>query len=236
MCRYSENGCVGILKTGVAIFLVCVRSWDKHVHQATDIEDTDSDVDTGGDGYWSHGSSCLSHQHWPLQFVIAGSCNLHDTEDAEAAHKTSMGLASSRVRHFQINKTQSNMQEYLCHYTVFEALRKKTMSNRPRRDTTFKEHITLPLLECVREMGPPLPVQMGVDLHTVASQKRFLHPEARVARVELMNLVCEKLGLSQTLRSYSALGHLRWYFGQVRKNGCDKLLKAGVSNILKTVV
>ena len=206
------------------------------MQQATDIDDTDSDVDTGGDGYWSHGSSCLTHQHWPLQFVVAGSCNLHDTEDAEAAHKTSMGLAASRVRHLQINKTQSNMQNYLCHYTVFEALRKKTMRNRPRRHTKSKKNITLPLLECVRGMGPPLPVQMGVDLHTVASQKRFLHPEARVARVELMNLVCEKLGLSQTLRSYSALGRLRWSFGQVRKNRCNIFLKWGVSNILKTVV
>ena len=163
-----------------------------------------------------------------------------------------MGLAASRVRHLQINKTQSNMQNYLCHYTVFEALRKKTMRNRPRRHTTSNKNITLPLLECVRGMGPPLPVQMGVDLHTVASQKRFLHPEARVARVELMNLVCEKLGLSQTLRSYSALGRLRWSFGQVRKNGgvehsengclgsvengCDKLLKTSVSNIPKTGV
>ena len=153
-----------------------------------------------------------------------------------------MGLAASRVRHFQINKTQSNMQDYLCHYTVFEALRKRTVRNTTTRNRPRKNGVTLPLLECVRGVGPPIPVQMGTDLHTVDSQSRFLHPEARVARVELMNLVCEKLGLSQTLRSYAAFGRLRWSFGQVCKivylwfpNGCVSLLKTGVSAFRKRV-
>ena len=249
-----ENACMEDLKTRVwsilktrVVVCLCVRTWDNHVKQATDTDDTDSEADTGGDGYWSHGSTNLSHQHWVQQFVVAGSCKLHDTEDAEAAHKTSMGLAASRVRHYQANKTQANMQNYLLHHAVFEALRKRIVLNRPRRCVTYKMGIQLPLLECIRGLGPAQPVRMGGDLHTVTSQKRFLHPEARVARVELMDLVCDLLGLSRSRRSYAALSRLSWSFGQVRftlanvclctfENACDGLLKPRVSDILKTCV
>ena len=138
-----------------------------------------------------------------------------DTQDAESAHKTSMGLAASRVRHYHLNKTQSNMQKYLRNYTVFEALRKKIISDRPRRNTAIKTGVFLPLLEPIRGTDRAQSLEMGDDLHTVGSQERFLHPEARVARVELMDLVCEKLGLSRTRRSYAALSRLHWVFGQV---------------------
>ena len=140
---------------------------------------------------------------------------MHDTQDAESAHKTSMGLAASRVRHYHLNKTQTNMQKYLWNYTVFEALRKKLISNHPRRCTTIKTGVVLPLFEHIRGTDRGESLEMGDDLHTVRSQERFLHPEARVARVELMDLVCDQLGLSRTRRSYAAMSRLHWVFGQV---------------------
>ncbi len=88
------------------------------MQDSTDTADTADEDDTGGDGYFSHGTTSLSHQHWKDQFISAGSLNLHDTQAAEAAHKTSMRLAASRVRHLNVNKTQTNMLEYLCKHTV----------------------------------------------------------------------------------------------------------------------
>ena len=190
------------------------RTWE-HVQPESDTSDTQEEHDTGGEGYFSHGSTCLSHQHWKEQVISSGSFNLHDTEGAEAAHKISMRLASGRVRHFQVNKTQSNMQEYLCKHTVFEALVKTIPAlNRTSRPVVIKTGVQLPLLERIPG-GGTYEVEMGTDLAAVDTQKRFLHPEVRVARVEIMDLVCDKLGLTKTRKSYTALGNLRWSFGQV---------------------
>ena len=141
---------------------------------------------------------------------------MHDTEGAEAAHKTSMRLAANRVRHLQVNKTQSNMQDYLCNHALFEALKETTAPfNLPTRPAVLHAGVHRPLQERIRGMTGVYTVEMGENLAAPDSQKRFLHREARVARVELMELVCGKLGLSNTRRSYRALGELRWTFGQV---------------------
>ena len=55
---------------------------------------------------------------------------------------------------------------------------------------------------------------MGDQLHEIGHQERFLHPEVRIARVELMDLVCDRLGLSKSRSSYRLLNRLKWKFGQ----------------------
>ena len=127
-----------------------------------------------------------------------------------------MGLSSLRVRHLSDAKTHSNMLEYLCLHTTFEELKHKipAFNSTSRRTQASKPGITLPLMEVIRGVGS-FKVEMGQDLVAVDTQKRFLHCEARVARVELMDLVCDKLGFPKSRRSYAALGKLTWCFGQV---------------------
>ena len=196
-----------------------VREWE-HIQSPSSTDDTDSCDDTGGEGYFSHGTISLSHQHWVSQVIGAGSFNLHDTEAAEAAHKTSMGLASLRVRHLSDTKTHSNMLQYLCYYTTFEQLKLKipAFNSTAKRRLLIRPGIKLPLMEFIRGVGT-FKVEMGDNLQSVDTQKRFLHCEARIARVELMDLVCDKLGFSKSRRSYAALARLQWSFGQVCKNG-----------------
>ena len=46
----------------------------------------------------------------------------------------------------------------------------------------------------------------------------FLHPEIRLARVELMDLLCFKLNIPGCRSSYRLLGRLQWEFGQKYTN------------------
>ena len=128
-----------------------------------------------------------------------------------------MGLASLRVRHFDPNTTQSKMLSYLCQHTTFEQLKQKllVLNPPPRRDPKYQTGVLLPLIEVAPGRSGIHTVKMGEDLAAVNTQKRFLHPEVRVARVEVMDLVCDALGIPKTRRSYSALGGLTWSFGQV---------------------
>jgi hypothetical protein len=52
-------------------------------------------------------------------------------------------------------------------------------------------------------------------------QKTFLHREARIAKVELMDLLCDKFEISRTLSSYERLEPFRYFMGQklVRRDG-----------------
>ena len=52
-------------------------------------------------------------------------------------------------------------------------------------------------------------------------QQGILHAEARVAHVEVMDLICNKFNLPCTLGSYARLGLLHWSFGHqlVRRDG-----------------
>ena len=101
---------------------------------------------------------------------------------------------------------------------MFEQLKQKiSVLNPPlRRDPKYRTGVLLPLLEVAPGRGGTHHiVQMGEDLAAVNTQKRFLHPEVRVARVEIMDLVCDAFGIPKTRRSYAALGRLTWSFGQV---------------------
>ena len=57
-------------------------------------------------------------------------------------------------------------------------------------------------------------ITMGEDLSCVTTQRTFLHEEVRVAKVELMDLVCQELQLDMNVASYTRLSKLRWTLGQ----------------------
>ena len=189
------------------MFVHFCRSWN-HV-QDTTTDDTSDDDLVGGLGKYSHKEICLSHQHWVDQVISAGSFGVHCTEAAEAMHKTCMKLSSQRVRHFRQNRTQKSMLDYLRRYTLFEELTKlhpppPVQNARRRQDIS----VLLPL-QC--DSGYVL---MGHDLQTVARQQQFLHPEVRLARVEILDMLCERLDLSKTRQTYSCMNRLQWTFGQ----------------------
>ena len=183
------------------------RSWNHN--QDTTTDDTSDDNFVGGLGKFSHGSICLSHQHWVEQVISAGSFAVHCTEAAESKHKTCMKLSSQRVRHFRQNLTQKSMLDYLRRYTLFEALI-QTQQPPPVTKTRRQPDVSVLLpLEC--DSGYVL---MGRDLQTVQRQQQFIHPEVRLARVELLDLLCERLQLSKTRQTYSHMNGLQWHFGQ----------------------
>ena len=122
-----------------------------------------------------------------------------------------MGLASLRVQHGRPNITHTNMNKYLRYHTLLKEISILHHVPKPRRHKTPNHGI-----------GRRLPtVYMGQDLTDVAVQQHFLHPEIRIARVELLDLLCNKLEIPCTLESYRQLQCLRWYFGQslVMANG-----------------
>ena len=58
------------------------------------------------------------------------------------------------------------------------------------------------------------PLSMGTDLADPDSQGQFLHPEIRIARVELMDLLCDQLGMPKSRASYEKMNCLEWSFNQ----------------------
>jgi len=193
--------------------------WD-HEHPDSSTDDTDEDRATHGLGYFSHGKVSLSHQHWKEQCIAGGSFDLFDTEGSEAAHKTSMRLTASRVRHVaKVNTTTASMLQYLTLHTVFDTLKiLMRVHGRTQRRRSTVAMIHCPLVQHARGADGKvvaMEVQMGPDLASINAQRQFLHPEARVARVEIMDLVCDKFGLPKTRRFYTALANLDWNFGQV---------------------
>lgn len=200
----------------IRLFYPCDRGWrrQKHIQKDSSTEDTSEEVKTGGLGKYSHGSICLVHQHWVEQVISAGSFGVHCTEAAEAHHKTSMRLSSNRVRHSRPNRTQHAMLKYLLRHFLFESLRfEQPVPPTRQRQTRTTHLVQVPLPPVTTQQGERV-VRMGRDLHETRNQMRFIHPEVRLARVELMDLFCGKLGLTKTRQSYRLLNRLKWTFAQ----------------------
>ena len=156
--------------------------------------------------FFSHGNHCLQHQHFVDQVISAGGFNVHCTQSAEAQHKVIMHQASIRVRHLGINETQSSMLDYLCLRSLFRAIKQKfPKEDRPRR-RNFAEGVAVCM--CAMKM-PEHP-----DFCSPNFQASFLHREARVARVELLDLLCEKFELTPNLDSYAKLQYFDYKIGQ----------------------
>ena len=200
MCPYA------VINMSSCSLFAC-RSW-KH-GQDTDTNDTGEDDFVGGLGKFSHGNIGLSHNHWVEQLISAGSFGVHCTEAAEAKHKTCMRLSSQRVRHFRPNLTQKSMLDYLRRHTMFEALL-QMQTPPPVRTTRCPQDVSI-LLPLRFDSGYVL---MGRDLQTVQRQQQFIHPEVRVARVEILDMLCERFHLCKTRQTYSCMNGLQWTFGQ----------------------
>ena len=146
-----------------------------------------------------------------------GSFDVGDCEASEAGHKTSMRLAANRVRHLQPNRTRENMRVFLCRYHVFEALKERipelsTQKSRRRFKPGLATLLHENMFDGIRFRTHY--VQMGDDLASVETQQQFIHPQVRVARLELMDLICGLFNLSKSRSSYSQLEKLKWSFGQ----------------------
>lgn len=174
-------------------------------------------------GKYSHGPLCLTHQHWVDQVIAAGSFGVHCTEAAEAHHKISMRLTSNRVRHLRQMRTQASMLSYLRRHVLFTTLLKE--QSPPTRTTSKRSPppdglVQLLLVQTVNRHAGRKPCTMGNNLHEVRNQQRFLHPEVRLARVELMDLVCDRLGLSKSRSTYRQMNDLDWQIGQKLNMPC----------------
>ena len=193
-------------------------TWPNHDASASSTGDTDDENDTGGWGKFSHGHISLSHQHWVRQVVCGGSFGIHCTQGPEALHKKCMRLASSRVRHLRPNDTKESMFFFLCRHFMFEILRKtkfkfEDSASQGRKEKINTDGVSFPLVDPVTQ-GP---VTLGYDFSNTILQSRFLHSEARVARAELLDLVCDWLQLPKTIATYHVLAQMKWNFGQKLK-------------------
>ena len=183
----------------------------------TDTDDTDDDCDVQGQGFYSHGGKCLTHQHFVEQITSAGGFNVHDVQAAEAAHKVNMHLPSLRVRHLSHDATQTAMLKYTCNYILFEEL-KHTLGFHDA------SHIIKSKLPGLR-LPLRIPFFAGTgtcDTHLVRVQNAFLHPEVRVSVLEFMKLLCVELGLPRDNPvSFRSLRTLHVTYGQsyVREDG-----------------
>jgi len=193
------------------------RDWSNHTTSATETDDTAEENDTQGLGRFSHGAVCLSHQQWVQQ---GGSFGVHCTEGPEASHKKSMRLAALRVRHFRDNVTHDSMIQYLCYHNVFQEMVRQGFATshitRPYNFKPVKDSVRVPLqtiLRGARARCSFSSVKMGSNLDDPGVQSQFLHPEARIARFELLDLVCQTLNMPTTRPSYRLLERLDWFFG-----------------------
>jgi len=57
-------------------------------------------------------------------------------------------------------------------------------------------------------------METGAGFDNVRFQTSFLHKEVMLARVELMDLICDKFRLNKTLATYRLLRYLKYCFGQ----------------------
>ena len=199
------------------IFLTpsCCRTYNKHVSPVTDTDSTDEGDIIGGLGKFSHGVFHLVHHHWPEEIESAGGFNVHNTESAEAHHKVCMRLASHRVRHLDTEYTFLQMQMYNRNQLVFDQLKNILASEErtvPVSTRSVIPGVRVPLQ--IRVGNDELNVSMGSDLASVHMQTSFIHPEVRIARGELLDLMCAKLGIPRSRESFQKLEELTWKFGQ----------------------
>ena len=142
---------------------------------------------------------------------MAGSFNVHDTEAAEAHHKECMRLAAHRVRHLSTIKTHNSMLVFLQKHLLFKSMIDQNCHAIPKTQTAGAG-VRVPLLEFIA--GSVQPVRMGNHLSSPEQQTRILHHEVRITRLEILDLMCNKLGLATTTNSYTLLEKLDWSFGQ----------------------
>ena len=130
---------------------------------------------------------------------------MHCTQAAEAVHKTCMKLPAHRVRHGNANMTQTAMQNYLKYTYLFADM--------------LRDQAALVSDEVQVSAGVscPMSVYMPSDEESVVSleeQRRFLHPQLRLACFELLDLLCDQLLLRPSRESYLRLSSAEYYFGQ----------------------
>ena len=178
------------------------RIWEGHDNTAT--EDTSDDSTLCGLPKFSHGSCGLTHQHWVDQLISGGAFGVHCTQAAEAIHKTCMKLPAQRVRHLHANQTQAHMQSYLKSSYLFEEMLRDT----PTPVATRRP----PATGISGLIATHMP--SGDELLEPAEQRRFIHPEIRLACYEFLDLLCDQFLLRPSRESYSKLLDLEFHFGQ----------------------
>ena len=191
----------------------------KRFSSESDTDSTDEECAIGGAGRHSHGQHALTHQHWVMQVVSAGSFDVHNTEGAESHHKLCMRLASFRVRHRSAEQTQASMLQYLSWHLVFESIKALFLPPAAKvKRVNFTCGVRLPL--CVNNVPVSMPIATLPFTH-IRFQTKLLHRDVLITRGELMDLFCGEVGLPRTRLSYNLLKHLRWSFHKklIRKDG-----------------
>lgn len=176
-------------------------------------------MDVGGLGFYSHGNQSLTHQHWVRQVISGGCFGVHCTEAAEAALKGVFRHTLLRVKHSEQNVTHHLMSNYLCHDLLFRSLKPIFRPDKPVQRRQFPPGVSVPYKRAVS--GVIQHVTMDTSFVSSRAQQMFLHRNVRVAVVEVLDLMCDKLKLPKTTVSYRKLQDLDWVLGQkfVRPDG-----------------
>ena len=93
------------------------------------------------------------------------------------------------------------MLKFLFLHHLFEELRARFHTETSTKPTNDVPTVRVPLMDPITKQS----VTLGQELRTAAAQGQFLHPEARITRSELMDLVCDKLTLPKTIATYQVI-------------------------------
>ena len=187
--------------------LTMIREHAAHTTPVTDTDDTSDDESVGGFGLYSHSHYCHTHQHWVDQVISAGGFNVHCTQASEASHKINMHMAARRVRHYEPNKTQDWMLQYLCNLTTFGEL---------------KHLLKVDKQTVVRKVNAGVRQPLTCTDLKDSIGDTFLHREVRLAEFEVANLICQVLDLPvDDVRTHDSLKVLSIRFWQklLRQDG-----------------
>jgi len=128
---------------------------------------------------------------------------VHCTQAAEAYHKVCMKLPAHRVRHLDETTTTTSMLNYLKNKTLFDTMIMDLPTRRTVRTNDRRPGLQM-LLSCT----------MGTNFRSPATQKTFMHPDLRLTRHEILDLLCGRFLLPKNRASYVLLEKLEFSFGQ----------------------
>ena len=153
----------------------------------------------------------MVHQHWVQQIVCAGSFNLHCTESGEAKHKYVQKQAALRVKIGDAVQTQGSMLNYVKHNLLFGELATQLLQPRAVKPVVRRSGVAAVTYPLKNDSGR---VGLGTNFKSTANQAKFIHPSVRLARFELLDLLCDKFGYEKTRNSYDVLECLSFSLGQ----------------------
>ena len=185
--------------------------------EASDTDSTEDEASWGGLGKFEYSGKGLPHALFhQTELVIRGGHHMAFCSFAsEQAHKVFIKLAAQFARVYaSINQSQVSMLNWVNEHALFKAVirfgkKSRAVKSRRRKKNRIPTVLRDPLPYSEHWSGQPvrnnrLPVRW---------ETQFLSAQVRLTNMELMRILCSKLGLDDSTRAHVLLAQeLRWEF------------------------